>query len=111
MTNAARKNKFRNVPTVVHGIRFDSKREAKYWVDLTLREMGRDIRDLQRQVRFPLVVAGIKIGTYVADFVYHDNSGRHVVDVKSPATAKLPVYRIKKKLMAALHGIHVEEWL
>lgn len=109
--NAATRQKFRNIPTIVDGIRFDSKREATHFRNLKLWQLAGDINSLTLQVRFPLVVEGVKIATYVADFVYRDKTGRHVIDVKSPVTAKLPVYRLKKKLMAAIYGINIEEWL
>jgi len=69
------------------------------------------IRDLQRQVPFPLAVNGIEVCRYVADFVYLEAAdARQVVeDVKSEHTRELPVYRLKKKLMRAVHGIEINE--
>lgn len=63
------------------------------------------IRDLQLQPRFECWVEGIKVCTYSADFQYTDvNTGLPIVeDVKSPITRKDPVYRLKRKLVAALY--------
>ena len=47
--------------------------------------------------------------TYVADFVYKDDKGMHVVDVKSEATRKDKVYRLKKKMFAYKYHIEIEE--
>jgi hypothetical protein len=55
---------------------FQSRREAKRWIALKQEEkFGGFIRNLRRQVRFPLHATrpdGLKekIGAYVADFVY-----------------------------------------
>lgn len=107
--NVARK--FGNIPTVVDGIEFHSKREAKRWGVLRLLEKGGAIRMLERQVKFPLDVNGHRITTYTADFVYHeqtkDGHWRRVVeDVKGYANDRWPM---KKKLMFAIHGVEVLE--
>lgn len=46
---------------------------------------------------------------YVADFVYQANGQTVVEDVKSAATRKLAVYRLKKHLMMSVHGLEVVE--
>ena len=68
-----------------------------------------EIRNLERQVRFPIVVNGVKVCTYIADHVYDEMAGRVVEDVKSEFTRKDPVYRLKNKLMKACHGIDIRE--
>jgi hypothetical protein len=103
--------KYRNQPVEVDGVRFDSKKEASRWVELQYWERAGFIRDLERQVPFVLEVNGTRIGKYVADFRYLDiTTGQVVVeDVKSEATRKLPVYRMKKKLMFALYQVVIRE--
>lgn len=55
---------------------FQSRREAKRWIALKQEErFGGSIRNLRRQVRYPLHATRadglkVKIGAYVADFVY-----------------------------------------
>ena len=62
------------------------------------------------QVRYDLVVNNINIGFYKADFVtYKHGKVLEVIDVKSEMTKKLPVYRLKKKLMKAIYGIDIVE--
>jgi len=109
--------KYRNVKTQLDGLTFDSKAEAAYYAELKLREKAGEVRHIRRQVRYPLDVNGIKICDYIADFVYEELQGfrresgfrngeavwrQAIVDVKSPFSARLPVYRLKAKLMAAL---------
>lgn len=100
--------KYRAIPTLVDGIRFDSRKEAERYSMLRLLERNGEISNLQLQVSYPIIVSGQKICTYRADFVYADEvTGQVVVeDVKGMVT---PVYRLKKKLMLAVYGISIQE--
>lgn len=101
--------KYRAVPTSVDNIRFASKKEANRYFDLKVLQRAGEISDLTCHPSFPLVVNGQKVCTYVADFSYRDRAGQLVVeDVKSKPTMT-PAYRIKKKLLLALHGVTVRE--
>lgn len=102
-------NKYNAKKTIVDGIKFPSKREAARYKVLKALERGGQIADLRMQVKYPLVVNGVKIGRYTSDFEYEEN-GQHVVeDVKSPATKKARDYRLRKLLMLALHGVAIKE--
>lgn len=109
-------NKYKNKKVVIDNILFDSKKEANYYIYLKMLENAGKILDLELQKRFVLQ-EGFKLNgktyrsiTYVADFVYKDNKGQlHVVDVKSEATKKDKVYRLKKKMLAYKFGIEIEE--
>jgi hypothetical protein len=107
---AAKKSKFHNVRTETDGILFDSKAEAdRYWQLKILHRVGR-ITELVLQPEFPITVNGITVAKYIADFEYTDDQGRRVIeDVKSPATSRHPLFRLKKKLVEALHGITITE--
>lgn len=107
--------KYGNKVTVIGAEKYRSKREAKRHQELLLLQRAGHITDLQREV--PYVLApGVKIlgegrarpaMRYLADFQYKDRSGALVVeDAKGQAT---DVYRLKKHLMAVVHGIHVRE--
>jgi hypothetical protein len=98
----AKPAKHRNTKTVIDGWTFDSKKEARRYLDLRAEQQDRRISELRCQVVFPLVVNGVEVCVYVADFVYLRNGVRVIEDVKSKHTRKLPDYRIKLKLMAAL---------
>lgn len=108
---APKRSKYRNTKMKLDGFTFDSIKEADRWSSLRLLEKSGAIRDLQRQKRFKLVVNGALITTYVADFAYLDAKTGSVVieDTKSAFTAKMPLYRIKKKLMAACLGLTISE--
>lgn len=103
-------SKYRNRKTEVDGILFDSRKEATRYGALKLAERAGMVRDLKLQVPFKLEVNGVLVCTYKADFVYEDKFGsqwkRIVEDCKGYQT---PVYRLKKKLMRAIHGIEIRE--
>lgn len=87
----------------------DSTKEFRRWQELELLERSGSIRCLRRQVPYALVVEGALIAKYIADFVYVDGEATIVEDVKSPPTRKLEAYRMKVRMMAALHKIQVRE--
>lgn len=95
------KNKFNAKPTVIDGVRYASQKEATRCEELRLLERAGHIRNLTLQPKFPLIVEGVKVATYIADAAYFENNARVVIDVKSKPT-KTPVYRLKIKLLKAL---------
>ena len=102
-----RRAKYRNVPTVVDGIRFASKKEADRYCELKWLELGHKIGGLQLQPRFPLVVLGKKTGTYVADFLYAENGEWIVEDVKGFQTAD---FKLKWKLAQVIYADRAYTW-
>jgi len=107
IAGSKRANKYGAKRTIVDGYTFDSKAEADYYATLKLRARAGEVSDIRMQVKYPLVVSGLPICTYRADFVFFDiTMQRHrVVDVKGVLTR---VFRIKQKLMKACHGLDVE---
>ena len=104
------KNKYRAIPTVVDGIRFASKAEAKHYGLLKYLEREGMIENLELQPEYPVIVNGQRICLYKADFRYMQRTqhGLYQVieDVKGMRT---PVYKLKKKLVEALYGITITE--
>lgn len=107
-------SKYHATKTVIDGITFDSKREARRYSELKLLERAGAIRDLNRQVRYELIPAFDCDGkhyrptSYVADFVYTDcKTGAEVVeDCKGYRT---DVYRLKSKMFAHKYGVSILE--
>lgn len=91
-----RRSKFRNVRVEIDGLKFDSKREAARWLELSMLQKAGQIKDLKRQVPFELSVNGIKIGKLVLDFTYIENDVLVCEDVKSKPTMT-PIFRWKSK--------------
>ena len=106
-TEKKKKSKYGNERTETNGIKFDSKKEARRYMELRqLETMGR-ISDLKLQHTFTLQEAfttesgeRIQAIKYIADFTYVEVGKFVVEDVKSPATRSNPVYRMKNKMMA-----------
>jgi len=104
------RSKYRAVKTEVDGHRFDSKREAARYAELRALERAGKIHGLELQPRFPIEVNGHLVCVYVADFRYRVGKGRKVrVVVEDSKGIRTPVYRLKKKLVLAVHGIEVQE--
>lgn len=101
-------SKYHNTKTTVNGIAFDSKKEAARYGELVWLAKAGAIQDLRLQVPFELIPkqAGERAVRYIADFVYMENGKMVVEDVKGVRT---DVYKIKKKLMLAVHGIRIRE--
>lgn len=115
---APKPNKYRAKATIVDGIRFASKGEADRWCLLKLRERAGEIKGLERQVTYRLYGVRVncehddsatEVAKFIADFRYWEKDGpsnlREVVeDFKGVET---PVFKIKRRLMKACHGIEV----
>ncbi len=123
-------SKYKAKKTVINGIVFDSRKEAKRYQELSILERAKEISNLRTQVPFELLPAQYSLSdevytkgthkgerkrgaciekavTYKADFVYSDSSGNTVVeDVKGIKTKD---YIIKRKLMLSVYGIRISE--
>lgn len=98
--------KYRNKPTLVDGVTFHSKKEARRYEALKVLQAAGKLRELKHQVRFDLRVKGFLVCAYIADFCYIEDEKQVVEDTKGVRTE---VYQIKKKLMKAVHGLEILE--
>ena len=109
-----RYNKYHATKVMLDGLKFDSKKEAQRYKELTLMEKQGIIHGLERQVKFVLIPSQRLNGrvierecAYIADFVYLDADDNKVVeDCKGMRTE---VYKIKRKLMLYVHSIRIKE--
>jgi hypothetical protein len=93
------KNKFNAIKQVYKGIKFDSKKEMYRYLELEkLYKLG-IIKDLEVHPKYDLIVNGVKIGRYTADFKYTHKEETVVEDVKSKVT-KTRDYILRKKILA-----------
>ena len=101
-------SKYHAKKTVLDGIRFDSKKEAKRYNELRTLEKLKVISNLRLQVPYVLIEKSIygRSIKYLADFVYLKDGETVVEDCKGVRT---PVYRLKKRLMAEKYGIIIQE--
>ena len=86
-------NKYLSHKTVVDGITFDSKDEAKYYEALKIRKYRGEIQNFELQPKFTLIQGFKKNGktyraiTYTPDFViYHNDNSEEYIDVKGMTT-------------------------
>ncbi len=103
-----KRHKYNAKKTIIHGIVFDSKAEAERYIFLKEKERNKEITNLELQKKYSLEVNDLLIASYISDFYYYCNIKNKWVleDVKGMVT---PVYRLKKKLMKAIHGIDIVE--
>lgn len=103
-----RRSKYRAIPTVIDGIRFASKAEARRYQELRFLERAGEITALELQPVFPLVVNGVKIGAYRADFRFVNTRTGEVVteDCKGFRTKE---YKRTKRLVEALYPVQIQE--
>jgi len=100
--NPFQKNKYRNKPTYVNGVRFPSMLEANYYKKLVLRQQAGDIKYFLTQVPFRLP-GNVK---YVCDFMVVENDGSiKYLDTKGVQTT---VFKMKKKQVEALYPVIIE---
>ena len=102
-------NKYENIKVEYDGIKFDSKKEAERYKQLkALQETG-EISHLRCQPRFDFKIDNKLMFYYKADFDYCTDDGQYIVeDVKSSYTAKLPLFKLKKKIIEQVYKIKID---
>ena len=86
---------------------YDSKLERDYAKHLLLLVAAKEVHHFIEQIPFEIVVNKIKICKYVLDFkITYTSDKIEYIDCKGFLT---PNYRLKKKLMLAIHGIQIKE--
>ena len=109
-TRYGKYNKYNAKKTEFMGYKFDSKWEAERYGQLASMQMAGVVKDLERQVKYEIVVNNYKICRYVADFVYilvHEDGSKEkiVEDAKGVQTSD---FKLKKKLMEAVFNIKIK---
>ena len=109
-TRYGKYNKYNAKKTEFMGYKFDSKWEAERYGQLSSMALAGVVKDLERQVKYEIVVNNYKICRYVADFVYilvHEDGSKEkiVEDAKGVQTSD---FKLKKKLMKALYDIDIK---
>jgi len=96
-------HKFHAKPTEVDGIRFASKKEARYYEQLLIARKSGELLFFLRQVPFHLP-GGVR---FVVDFAEFWKSGEvRFVDTKGFKTES---YRAKKRMVEALYPMTIME--
>jgi hypothetical protein len=99
-----KRNKYRNEPIVIDGIRFQSKWEGQVYCELKVMVKAGIVLKFERQVPFQL---GETKRKYLLDFkVWFVNGNIEYWDAKG---CKTQVYLIKKDLVEKQYGIKIIE--
>lgn len=108
--NRAKDSKFKAIPTTTaDGQVFKSILESAFYNRMWVLQRAGEVKLIEREVRYELIVNGVFIAAYMLDFRITYSDGRiEYVDCKSTAT-KTPLYLMKKQLMLALYGISLKE--
>lgn len=102
-----RRHKYNARAVEIDGHRFPSQAEGMRYVHLRLLQRTGAITGLTLQPEYPITVAGIDCGKYIADFRYVANGqGTVIEDVKG---VKTDVYKLKRRLVEAIYGIKITE--
>lgn len=106
------RRKYGNIKTTVDGITFDSKAEAKRYLELKLLERAGLITNLKLQPKFELQPKyrignkNVRAITYIADFEYFDTEKEKwvVEDVKGVETHD---FKLKRKIFEFKFGTEI----
>jgi len=109
-----KQNKFRNKPKTVNGIKFQSTKEADFYIKLLMLKKFGEIKEIELQPRFDYLITYSqndlslsKKTFYKADFrVKYTNNDVIIYDVKGVRT---PEFIRKKKIIEHLYNIKIIE--
>ena len=99
-----KRHKYGAKRTQVDSIWFASAHEARAYSTLKLRERAGEITDLVLQPSYDLVVNGVSVGRYVADFAFTEDGQRVTLDAKGVQTE---TFKLKRKIVKAIYGIDI----
>ena len=104
-----RPNKYFAKKTVAMGLKFDSRWEAERWGQLKAMERAGVVTQLERQIKYELSINDVKICNYIADFRYllEEEDGLSRLVVEDAKGIQTPEFRLKKKMMKAIHNIDI----
>lgn len=96
------RHKYKAIITETDGIKFASKKEARYYGELKLRVKAGEVIFFLRQAPFHLP-GNVK---YVVDFQeFHADGSIHFVDVKGMKTEQ---FVMKKKMVESIYPVEIE---
>jgi hypothetical protein len=85
---------------------FHSVGEFRRWRELLALQRAGVVSELERQVEYPICVAGLHVCSWFADFRYKQNGKVVVEDFKGFRTE---VYKLKKKFVEAIYKFRIFE--
>jgi len=108
---AKRPSKYGNTRSSYNGRVFASKHEASAAAQLDMLRFAKDpkqrVGSVEYQYRMPIVVNGVKICDYIADFFVKFADGH--IEVQDAKGFRTDVYKLKKKMVKAVYGYDIVE--
>jgi hypothetical protein len=105
-----KQNKYRNIPTIIDGIKFASKKEAQRYKDLILMQKAGIVKSIELQKPYDLndyAETKREQVKYICDFFVKWKDGRETVeDTKGYRTQ---TYKLKKKFFETRYRIKITE--
>jgi hypothetical protein len=110
-TSGKSASKYKSKITEYKGVKYHSKKEAKYAMNLDLLQQSGSVEYWKGQITMQITVNGEKICKYICDFFVKFTDGTtSYVDVKGMKTgAAYEMFKLKKKLVKATLGIEITE--
>lgn len=105
--SGTKKNKFGAKKTEYKDRVYDSSKEAKRAFELDAMLRAGEILKIEYQPKYEIVVNGQRVANYFADFRVTYSDGH--VEVEDTKGFKTPIYKLKKKLVEAIHNIKIVE--
>lgn len=90
---------------------FDSKAEATRAHELWLLQLSGEVKEVEYQPKFPIVINDKKVADYIADFrVIYSDGHVEIEDVKGlKKGAAYSLFKLKKKIVEAMYSIEIKE--
>lgn len=109
-TEKAKGSLYKAIPTqTADGQNFKSILESTFYNRMWVLQKAGEVVKIEREVEYELTVNGHFITRYMMDFRITYADGRiDYVDCKSAPTVT-PLYKLKRALMFAIHGIQLRE--
>jgi len=103
-----KRSKYRAIKTRnANGVLFDSKKEARLDPVIMMYSKSDFVKEVIRKKVYPIVINGVLVCKYVSDWtILFKNGTEQVYDAKG---YKTQVYKLKKKLMKAVHNLTINE--
>lgn len=107
------RSKYGNKKTVVDGITFDSKAEARRYIELKVLEAKGEIEKLELQPKYKLIskytLEGrtVRETNYIGDFQYYCHKRKKLIVEDVKGAPETDVFKLKRKLFGAKYGFDI----
>lgn len=87
---------------------FPSTGEFTAYMHRRMRERAGEITDLRAHPAFPLVINGIRVGRYHADWMFRENGRLVIEEFKGSKAHQTRDSSLRRKVAQALYGVEIQ---